>query len=509
VAAADAGQSQPVEVADLSPYTRDTPIDTVAKDAAMGSWGRLTFPVERGFMGGTTLGDMNLTWYDAIDPDKTVELANWFHDQAVSGMQVFYDLYTDEEKAEDPDKEDTGLFFQGEEGAAFAVWSAGGGFAYVAAMHDSFPHALELSKRGLNAFAVIYRPGAQTACEDLSHALSFIFSHAGDLGVSLDGYLLGGGSAGARMSAWVASYGTEAFGEEALPQPACVVTQYSGLYAQRLAELGFVTIAADASYQGASEGEPRLRDYPANRIEDVSGMVDRGFVVDNTLDLDGRKLHFSLHVPDSYDGSVPYALYISCPGWEGLWFQGMGANPAEDFPFVANGYIPDMIVASPQFDDWGDQSASDCIALTEWLLAAYSIDPDRVYLSGNSGGGETISQVLGRRPELYRRTLHTISQWDGDIDVLTQAQVPVHLAIGEHDDYYGPVPDRTAYQGIVSAYRAQGLSDEEVSRLIVLDVKPDSYFIDRGRAVGASQHAGGGALFPHDPDIMVWFFERT
>lgn len=31
VAAADAGQSQLVEVADLSPYTRDTPIDTVGE----------------------------------------------------------------------------------------------------------------------------------------------------------------------------------------------------------------------------------------------------------------------------------------------------------------------------------------------------------------------------------------------------------------------------------------------------------------------------------------------
>ena len=50
--------------------------------------------------------------------------------------------------------------------------------------------------------------------------------------------------------------------------------QVAGLYAQLLAEAGYVTIAADASYQGASEGEPRLRDYPANRINDVSGMVD-------------------------------------------------------------------------------------------------------------------------------------------------------------------------------------------------------------------------------------------
>ena len=50
--------------------------------------------------------------------------------------------------------------------------------------------------------------------------------------------------------------------------------QVAGLYAQRLAELGYITVAADARYQGASGGTPRLRDYPSNRIEDVSGMVD-------------------------------------------------------------------------------------------------------------------------------------------------------------------------------------------------------------------------------------------
>lgn len=53
-----------------------------------------------------------------------------------------------------------------------------------------------------------------------------------------------------------------------------VKEQVAGLFAQKLAEMGYVAIAADASYQGESGGEPRQRDYPANRISDVSGMVD-------------------------------------------------------------------------------------------------------------------------------------------------------------------------------------------------------------------------------------------
>ena len=53
-----------------------------------------------------------------------------------------------------------------------------------------------------------------------------------------------------------------------------VKEQVAGLYAQRLAEQGFITITADASYQGGSGGTPRNVDKPANRIEDIHAMAD-------------------------------------------------------------------------------------------------------------------------------------------------------------------------------------------------------------------------------------------
>ena len=213
-----------------NPWTADTPIQEVIQDPAFGDCGRLLFPTDDAYWSGETLGELRLTWYSHIDPDMTVEIVNTLRDRALAGETIFYDIYTEEEKAADPAKEDTGMFFfRGEPGARFAVCNAGGAFAYVGAMQDSFPHALTLSQMGYNAFALIYRPGAQTACEDLARAITFLFDHAEELQLDTRCYSLWGGSAGARMAAWLGTYGPAAFGGDDLPRPGAVIMQYTGL----------------------------------------------------------------------------------------------------------------------------------------------------------------------------------------------------------------------------------------------------------------------------------------
>lgn len=53
-----------------------------------------------------------------------------------------------------------------------------------------------------------------------------------------------------------------------------VKEQTSGLYAQKLAEMGYIALAFDPSFRGESGGLPRQIDVPEIRVEDFSAAVD-------------------------------------------------------------------------------------------------------------------------------------------------------------------------------------------------------------------------------------------
>lgn len=131
-------------------FTVDTKIKDVITDSVFGDYGRLLFPADRGYYSGDTLGKLSLTWYGNINPKRTVEIANFMKRQAEAGDTVFYDIYSEKEKARDLDKKNTGLFFfRGNEGAKTAIVNAGGGFFLSVRCRTVFRMHLSSAKRDI------------------------------------------------------------------------------------------------------------------------------------------------------------------------------------------------------------------------------------------------------------------------------------------------------------------------------------------------------------------------
>lgn len=228
-------------------------------------------------------------------------------------------------------------------------------------------------------------------------------------------------------------------------------------------------------------------------------------VIDNVYHSENeRDIHYHAYFPDSYyESTESYALFITLPGYQGLYFQGVAENiRTEDFAFEAQKYNSKMVILAPQLNDWSQTSADQTLALTEYFLEHYRIDPSKVYIEGYSGGGETLSLVLGKKPELFAAALMCSSQWDGDYEPVVRAKTPVYFVIGESDEYYSSRPFKNAYRTLLNLYKEQGLSETEIKNLLVLDVKDASYFT----GTGITYQHGGGYLFCRDEQIMGWLF---
>ena len=108
--------------------------------------------------------------------------------------------------------------------------------------------------------------------------------------------------------------------------------------------------------------------------------------------------------------------------------------------------------------------------------------------------------------EKYKQIAEKIKEANG---ILIGASNGLSIAEGynifAHDEYYGSEPSENAYNNLYELYKQEGLSDEEIEDLLVLDVKDDSYFSEQGVT---NQHGQGGGLLVKDDAVMGWLFGK-
>lgn len=241
--------------------------------------------------------------------------------------------------------------------------------------------------------------------------------------------------------------------------------------------------------------------------EDVQS-AETGIIPEQVLEGETGTIHYSYYLPESYDPQKKYPLMMVMPGYDMMWFgeESSGSN-LNWAGFLCWTELPEeMIVVSAQLTDWHETSARQAIELTGYFMDHFSVDQSRIYAAGYSAGGETMSQAVAMRPDLYAAYLHGASQWDGDYAPVVQNGVAVYIFMAEHDEYYGPERARSAYNSLHDAYIAAGWSEGQIGEILQIQTPDDEWFADRG--ITDNYHGGGNVVFEEN-DILNWILSHS
>ena len=230
--------------------------------------------------------------------------------------------------------------------------------------------------------------------------------------------------------------------------------------------------------------------------------VQGGFVENQTLDGVEGIIHFSYYLPDGYDSTKTYPLIVTMPGYDRMWFGEDSASSNLSWNGVQawTKLSEPVILVSGQLTDWGAKSARQANELAEYMIDHFSVDTSRVYAAGYSAGGETMSQAVALRPDLYAAYIHGGSQWDGTYDPVAENRVAVYIFMAENDEYYGSQKARDAYANLHAAYEKAGLTDSEIDQLLQLNIPDNAYF----NAKGIYNYHGGGSVVFDDENVLNW-----
>lgn len=260
---------------------------------------------------------------------------------------------------------------------------------------------------------------------------------------------------------------------------------------------------AEKSSGNASEAVPSI---PVTENHTDDGSAGNELVAEQILTGADGDIHYSYYLSENFDESRTYPMMVVMPGYDMMWFgeDSSGSNLDWDGFLAWTKLDEDMFVVSAQLTDWGEKSARQAIELTEYFLDNFPVDARRVYAAGYSAGGETMSQAVSMRPDLYVAYLHGASQWDGAYASVAENGVAVYIFMAENDEYYGSAKARDAYNGLYKAYLDTGLTESQIEDLLCLEIPDNEYFNSRGIY---NYHGGANILF-QDESILNWIIEK-
>lgn len=132
---------------------------------------------------------------------NTIESLNFMAHEVDLGRQIYYPIYDEGKIREDGSCKDSGVFFlRGPENAPFALIVPGGNDYYSAVIHEGFPLAINLNRRGYNVFVLSYRKrSVAVGSDDLANTIDYIIENHDKFKVSPRGYSLWGAGIGCQV----------------------------------------------------------------------------------------------------------------------------------------------------------------------------------------------------------------------------------------------------------------------------------------------------------------------
>ncbi|WP_030616247.1 alpha/beta hydrolase-fold protein [Streptomyces fulvoviolaceus] len=174
---------------------------------------------------------------------------------------------------------------------------------------------------------------------------------------------------------------------------------------------------ATAAATTGREGTPSLQSLTS----EVKGKFKQYTYKDSKT---GQSLPYNLYVPADYDAakSYPLVLYIADSSLVGqdvtvplsqygalIWASASEQAKHESIVLVPE--YPSVII-----DDHGSYTTNEYVEMTPRLLSSvaskYSVDPERIYGTGQSMGCMTVMYLAAKHPDLFAAELFVSGQWE-------------------------------------------------------------------------------------------------